>query len=95
MGIGSMPRGYQPAASDPCNHSQKSLSAVAWPAHHPSATTRPGIVAQEKAMALEEFSFVGAAGAALTARLERPRTAPRGWAIFAHCFACDETSKAA
>ena len=46
-------------------------------------------------MALEEFSFVGAAGAALTARLERPRTAPRGWAIFAHCFACDETSKAA
>lgn len=45
-------------------------------------------------MALEEFSFVGAAGAALTAWLEPPRTAPRGWAIFAHCFACDETSKA-
>lgn len=46
-------------------------------------------------MALEEFNFVGATGAALTGRLERPRTAPRGWAIFAHCFACDEASQAA
>ena len=46
-------------------------------------------------MALEEFSFVGATGATLTAWLERPRTTPRGWAIFAHCYACDQTSKAA
>jgi uncharacterized OsmC-like protein/alpha/beta superfamily hydrolase len=46
-------------------------------------------------MALEEFSFVGATGASLMAWLERPRTTPRGWAIFAHCYACDQASKAA
>ncbi|MBI2260583.1 MAG: OsmC family protein [Caulobacterales bacterium] len=44
---------------------------------------------------LDELSFAGAAGRTITARLTRPHATPRGWAIFAHCFACDPLSIAA
>lgn len=44
---------------------------------------------------LDALSFVGAAGRTITARLTRPHATPRGWAIFAHCFACDQASVAA
>lgn len=43
---------------------------------------------------LDELSFTGASGRTVTARLSRPQNAPRGWAIFAHCFGCEEASVA-
>lgn len=41
------------------------------------------------------FDFVGRNGHCLSGRLERPQSAPRGWAIFAHCFTCGKDSLAA
>lgn len=39
--------------------------------------------------------FPGSQGAALAARLDTPDTAPRAWALFAHCFTCSKDTKAA
>lgn len=44
---------------------------------------------------LDEFNFSGAGGRTITARLSRPRNSPRGWAILAHCFGCEQASMAA
>ncbi|MDN5864846.1 MAG: bifunctional alpha/beta hydrolase/OsmC family protein [Gammaproteobacteria bacterium] len=46
-------------------------------------------------MRTERIEFPGSQGAALAGRLEQPDTAPRGWALFAHCFTCSKESKAA
>ena len=41
------------------------------------------------------LEFAGSQGARLAARLETPTTAPRGFALFAHCFTCGKDSLAA
>ena len=46
-------------------------------------------------MASERVEFPGSQGAPLAGRLDRPETAPRGWALFAHCFTCSKDSRAA
>src|SRR5580698_1048051 len=46
-------------------------------------------------MRSEPFDFKNAAGRTLSARLDRPDGTPRAFALFAHCFTCDKTSKAA
>jgi putative redox protein len=43
----------------------------------------------------EPFDFTNAHGHKLSARLDRPDGAARAFALFAHCFTCDKTSKAA
>jgi putative redox protein len=43
----------------------------------------------------EPFDFKNAQGRTLSARLDRPDGTPRAYALFAHCFTCDKTSKAA
>ena len=39
--------------------------------------------------------FSASQGHELAARLELPATAPRAYALFAHCFTCSKDSKAA
>lgn len=47
-------------------------------------------------MATERFTFIGASGAPLSARLELPSIGtPLAYAIFAHCFTCGKDIKAA
>ena len=46
-------------------------------------------------MQTEPIAFTNARGQRLAARLDRPDGAPRAFALFAHCFTCDKTSKAA
>lgn len=46
-------------------------------------------------MPSEKLTFDGAAGDRLTARLERPDAAVRGYALFAHCFTCSKDLKGA
>lgn len=46
-------------------------------------------------MAAQIFDFEGPKGYRLSGRLSEPETAPRGWAIFAHCFTCGKDSLAA
>src|SRR5580698_2320332 len=46
-------------------------------------------------MRSEPFDFKNAPGHTLSARLDRPDGNPRAFALFAHCFTCDKTSKAA
>jgi putative redox protein len=41
-----------------------------------------------------KVTFPGSAGVALAARLDTPDTAPRAFALFAHCFTCSKDSKA-
>jgi putative redox protein len=41
------------------------------------------------------FDFTGAAGQKLAGRLDLPDHAPRGYALFAHCFTCTKNSLAA
>ncbi len=41
-----------------------------------------------------KFSFPGADGATLAARLEMPDAPPRAFALFAHCFTCGKDSSA-
>jgi alpha/beta superfamily hydrolase len=43
----------------------------------------------------ERIEFPGALGEPLAGRLHWPATAPRAFAIFAHCFTCSKESKAA
>jgi putative redox protein len=45
-------------------------------------------------MSTERLTFPGALGDALAARLDRPATAPRATALFAHCFTCSKDFKA-
>jgi uncharacterized protein len=46
-------------------------------------------------MPTERFDFASPAGYALSGQLEIPESAPRGWAIFAHCLTCGKNSLAA
>jgi uncharacterized OsmC-like protein/esterase/lipase len=46
-------------------------------------------------MRSEPFEFQNAQGLKLSGRLDRPDGAARAFALFAHCFTCDKTSKAA
>jgi uncharacterized OsmC-like protein/fermentation-respiration switch protein FrsA (DUF1100 family) len=46
-------------------------------------------------MRSEPFDFKNAQGQTLSARLDRPDGSARAYALFAHCFTCDKTSKAA
>src|SRR5580658_9997192 len=46
-------------------------------------------------MRSEKISFPNAKGQQLAARLDLPDGTPRAFALFAHCFTCDKTSKAA
>jgi alpha-beta hydrolase superfamily lysophospholipase len=39
--------------------------------------------------------FPGSQGTPLAARLDLPASAPRAWALFAHCFTCSKDTKAA
>ncbi len=41
------------------------------------------------------FDFANGRGQTLSARLDLPGGTPRAYALFAHCFTCDKTSKAA
>lgn len=41
------------------------------------------------------FDFEGPRGYRLSGRIEEPETAPRGWAILAHCFTCGKDNLAA
>lgn len=43
----------------------------------------------------QKVTFIGANGDQLDARLELPATPPRGYALFAHCFTCGKSSRAA
>ncbi len=46
-------------------------------------------------MQLQKLTFTGAAGAALSARLDLPDgEPPRAYALFAHCFTCNKNYKA-
>ena len=42
-----------------------------------------------------KVEFPGSLGHLLAARLDKPSTLPRAWAVFAHCFTCSKDSKAA
>ena len=46
-------------------------------------------------MRTEQIEFPNAAGQTLAARLDRPDGTARAYALFAHCFTCDKTAKAA
>jgi pimeloyl-ACP methyl ester carboxylesterase len=46
-------------------------------------------------MASQIFDFEGPKGYRLSGRLIEPEGAPRGWAIFSHCFTCGKDSLAA
>jgi putative redox protein len=46
-------------------------------------------------MQTERFDFAGAGGQQLSGRLDRPDGEARAFALFAHCFTCDKTTKAA
>ena len=46
-------------------------------------------------MQTEPIAFTNARGQKIAARLDRPDGAPHAFALFAHCFTCDKTSKAA
>ena len=46
-------------------------------------------------MQSKTFDFIGAAGQKLAGRLDLPDHAPRGYALFAHCFTCTKNSLAA
>ena len=46
-------------------------------------------------MQTQAFDFVGTAGHKLSGRLDLPDEAPRGHALFAHCFTCTKNSLAA
>ncbi|HEY2709828.1 MAG TPA: alpha/beta fold hydrolase [Caulobacteraceae bacterium] len=46
-------------------------------------------------MQTETISFPNGRGQQLAARLDRPDGSPRAFALFAHCFTCDKSSKAA
>ena len=46
-------------------------------------------------MRSEKIEFANAAGQKLAARLDQPDGAARAYALFAHCFTCDKTAKAA
>src|SRR5580698_6140089 len=46
-------------------------------------------------MRSEKIEFDNGRGQRLAARLDRPDGTPRAFALFAHCFTCDKTSKAA
>ena len=46
-------------------------------------------------METRRFDFTGAAGQRLSGRLDLPAAAPRGYALFAHCFTCTKNSLAA
>ena len=46
-------------------------------------------------MRSESFDFQNARGEKLSGRLDRSDGEPRAWALFAHCFTCDKTVKAA
>ena len=43
----------------------------------------------------DRIEFDGAGGARLAARLHRPATSPRAYALFAHCFTCSKDLRAA
>jgi len=46
-------------------------------------------------MGLQVFDFDGPHGYRLSGRIAEPEGAPRGWAVFAHCFTCGKDSLAA
>ncbi len=46
-------------------------------------------------MRSEKIEFANAAGQKLAARLDQPDGTARAYALFAHCFTCDKTAKAA
>jgi len=46
-------------------------------------------------MRTEKIAFANARGQMLAARLDRPDGMARAYALFAHCFTCDKTAKAA
>jgi uncharacterized OsmC-like protein/pimeloyl-ACP methyl ester carboxylesterase len=46
-------------------------------------------------MSAKRFDFTSPAGYGLSGQLEAPESAPRGWAVFAHCFTCGKNSLAA
>lgn len=46
-------------------------------------------------MQSERVEFPGSQGVPLAGRLEWAAAAPRGWALFAHCFTCSKDTKAA
>jgi putative redox protein len=46
-------------------------------------------------MQTEDVAFTNSRGRKLAARLDRPDGAAHAFALFAHCFTCDKTSKAA
>jgi putative redox protein len=46
-------------------------------------------------MQTERIEFTNSRGQRLAGRLDRPDGAPRAFALFAHCFTCDKSSKAA
>ncbi|HEY4144381.1 alpha/beta fold hydrolase [Pinirhizobacter sp.] len=45
-------------------------------------------------MSHQDFSFTNLKGERLAGKLERPDEPVRGWAVFAHCFACSKDSLA-
>jgi len=46
-------------------------------------------------MRTEKLEFEGSQGVMLSARLDRPKAPPRGYALFAHCFSCSKDTLAA
>jgi putative redox protein len=46
-------------------------------------------------MPTQRIEFPGSQGEMLAGRLDTPETAPRAWALFAHCFTCSKDGKAA
>jgi putative redox protein len=46
-------------------------------------------------MRTERFEFANSRGHTLAGRLDQPDGAATAWAVFAHCFTCDKSSKAA
>src|SRR5580704_5829669 len=51
--------------------------------------------AGQKPMRTEKIEFLNAKGQKLAARLDLPDGAAHAYALFAHCFTCDKTAKAA
>lgn len=46
-------------------------------------------------MPKQRVEFQGSLGHSLAGRLDLPSSAPRAWAVFAHCFTCSKDTKAA
>ena len=62
---------------------------------HPGGTGPENRTKGGQIVTSQRIEFPGSQNTLLAGRLDQPASAPRGWALFAHCFTCSKDSKAA